>query len=208
MHARRIKTSGSPDQVERAREVIEGTVIPGARAVPGFEGGYWLIDRASGQGVSVIFYDTEENLRAGSERAGELRTSATQQIGATVQGVDEFAVILDTGQKVHTGATHARYAEFAPGPGRAEEITRNLEENVLPNARRLPGFVGGLWAVDVAKGEGFGLTLFDSADSLAASRDVVRAVAQRSQEIMGGEAPAFTEYEILTRAETPSHAGV
>ena len=208
MHARRIKTKASPDQAERAREVIEGTVIPGARDIPGFEGGYWLIDRGTGEGVAVIFYDTEENLRASAERAAQLRTNATGQIGAGVQSVDELEVIVDTGKKVHTGATHARYVEFAPGPGRRDEMIRNLEENVLPSVRQLPGFVGGLWAADVEKGEGFGLTLYDSAENLEASRAAVKAVAERSQQIMGGEMPRVTELEILARAETPSHATV
>lgn len=208
MHARRIKTKGSPEQVEKARQVIDGTVIPSAKEMPGFAGGYWLTDRNSGEGLTLIFYDTKEHLQATAERAAQLRADATKQIGAEVQGVHEFEVVLDTGKKVHSGATHARYVEFEPGPGRAREIVRNLEENVLPNVQKLPGFVGGFWAADLDNGVGFGVTLFDSHANLVASRGAVKDIAQRGQERMGGAPPQVAEYEILARAETPATAAI
>lgn len=207
MHARRTKIKGSPDKVDAARQVIEGTVIPGARDLPGFAGGYWLMDRGTGDAVTVVFFDTEEHLKASAEKAAQMRAGATQQVGAEVVGVHELEIVLDTGKKVHAGATHARYVEFAPGPGKEKEILANLEQNVLPNVQRLPGFVGGFWAADLDRGEGFGVTLFDSHEHLVASREQVREIAQRSQ-AMGGAVPKIGEYEILARAETPAAASV
>ena len=45
MHARKTMIQGSPEQVEQARQVIESHVIPKAKEMRGFRGGYWLTNR-------------------------------------------------------------------------------------------------------------------------------------------------------------------
>ena len=99
MHARRTKISGSPERIEQAKQVIESNVIPAANELPGFRGGYWLIDRATGEGITFTFFDTKENLQGTADAATHIRGDATREIGADITSVDEFEVVLDTGPK-------------------------------------------------------------------------------------------------------------
>ena len=75
MYARRTVTKAAPEQAEKAKEVVENSLIPNAKQLPGFAGGYWLIDRATGEALTFTFFDTKENLEAsaGHQGAGEER---------------------------------------------------------------------------------------------------------------------------------------
>lgn len=208
MHARRTKTKASPENLEKAKQVIEGAVIPASKELAGFKGGYWLADRGTGEGIGFTFYDTKENLQASAAKANQVRGDAVRDIGADLISVDEFEVVLDTGPRVHRTASHARVAEFEGDPNRIDEAVKLLETNVLPNVRNLPGFQGGFWIIDRASGKGAGVTLFDSSASLAANREAANAIRERTAAQMPGKVGEFKEYEVLTRAEAPTGAGI
>jgi hypothetical protein len=204
MQARRTVTKAPPEQADKAKDIIETSLLPKAKDLPGFSGGYWLIDRATGQGLTFTFFDTKENLEASAARAGQLRSDAMRDIGAELVEVGHFEVAADTGQKVHRGASHARVLNFEGDPARLGEGIKMIQERVIPAVRGLPGFVGGFWLADREKGKGVGVTLFDSAASLAASRDQAAKIRAQTAGQMPGTVGEFTEYEVLARAETPA----
>jgi len=202
MHARKTVVKGSPEKVGEADRVIKSHVIPRAKELDGFRGGYWLIDRATGEVVSFTFFETQEHLAASAAGAAQIRSEGTRQIGAEVASVDEFEVALDTGQKVHQGANFARVVHFEGDPN---AITM-IEENVLPRARELTGFLGGFWLFDRSATKGVGVTLFDSAEHLASSREAAAGIRAQSAQRSSGRIGEFKEYEVLDRAETPASA--
>jgi hypothetical protein len=208
MYARRTVTKAAPEQAEKAKEVMENSLIPKAKQLPGFAGGYWLIDRASGEGLTFTFFDTKENLEASAAQAKEIRAGAASEIGATVQEVGQFEVGVDTGQKVHRGATYARVLNVEGDRETVERAKQMIMERVVPAARNFPGFVGGFWLFDADAGKVVGVTLFDSAENLAASREQAAGLRAQSQAAQpGGKFAEFKEYEVLTRAETPAGVG-
>ena len=48
MFTRLITMEGSPSRVEDAIRLIENDIIPAAKLLPGFTGGYWCADRKTG----------------------------------------------------------------------------------------------------------------------------------------------------------------
>ena len=207
MHARKTTIKGSPDQVDRAKEVIESKVIPGVREMPGFKGGYWLFDRETGDAVSFTFFDTKDSLGASSEAANRLRGSASGEMGASITGVDEYEVGADTGATVHRGASHARVLHFDGDPANADAAVTMIEERVIPGVRAFPGFVGGFWLIDREAGKGVGVTLYDSAENLKASRAPADTMRTQSAGQLGGTFGEFKEYEVLARTEAPERVG-
>jgi len=205
MYARRTVTKAAPEQVEKAREVVNNWLIPKAKELPGFAGGYWLIDPVTGEGLTFTFFDTKENLDASAAQAQQIRTGVASQIGATVQEVEQYEVGVDTGQKVHRGATHARVLNVEGDQAAIGQARQMIKERVVPGVRNFPGFVGGFWLFDDEAGKGVGVTLFDSAENLQASREPAAAMRQQSVAGQtGSKFGEFKEYEVLTRAETPA----
>jgi heme-degrading monooxygenase HmoA len=53
-----------PDKVAEAANIFNNSVLPAAKAQPGFRTGYLLTDAASGKGMSVTVWDSLADLQA------------------------------------------------------------------------------------------------------------------------------------------------
>ena len=77
MFARVTRYEGDPDKLEAATKLIKETIAPGAKRLQGFQGGYWLVDRATGKGFSVTLFESEAALHATEDDAAQLRSRAS-----------------------------------------------------------------------------------------------------------------------------------
>ena len=91
MHARVTKFEGSPDQLDAAIKLIKETMVPAAKKLQGFKGGYWLVDRAAGKGFSVTLFESEAALKASEDAAAQLRSQASSLTKIT--GVERYEVV-------------------------------------------------------------------------------------------------------------------
>lgn len=93
MFARLTIIQGKPEMVSKAEETVQSAVIPAAQRIPGFKGGYWLIDRETGKAATVTFFSSREELEESEAEADRIRTEAMKKIGATVISVEEYEVL-------------------------------------------------------------------------------------------------------------------
>ncbi len=93
MHARVTRLEGTPDKIEDGIAMINDQVIPTAKGLNGFVGAYFLADRATGKMLGITLWDSEEHLRQSEEAAQQLRQTAAQQSGGTVQSVERYEVV-------------------------------------------------------------------------------------------------------------------
>ncbi len=96
MFARVTTTKGQVTKEDAAR-VVRDRVLPGAKAIPGFKGGLWLIDEKGGKGMTITLFDSEEALRASAEAAERLRAGAVGELGVSTTSVESYEVIVAAG---------------------------------------------------------------------------------------------------------------
>jgi heme-degrading monooxygenase HmoA len=65
MHARVTRSRVAPDVVDEAVGIVASSIVPAAKEQPGFRGYLHLVDRATGEGISITLWATEEDMRAG-----------------------------------------------------------------------------------------------------------------------------------------------
>ena len=65
MYARTTIIHGKPDAMNEAAKIFTEAVIPAAKQQKGFKGALFLTDPASGKGMSVTLWESEEDLKAG-----------------------------------------------------------------------------------------------------------------------------------------------
>jgi hypothetical protein len=53
-----------------------------------------LVDRSSGKGITITYWENEEAAVASREAANRLRAGATESAGGTIESVEEFEVAL------------------------------------------------------------------------------------------------------------------
>ena len=63
----------------------------------GFSHAYFLVDRASGKGMSITIWESEQALSASVARADELRKQGTETGGASIESVEHYEIGLTVG---------------------------------------------------------------------------------------------------------------
>src|SRR6266487_265649 len=93
--ARVISGEGDPATLEQGIANINEIVIPRARELPGFLGGYWLVDRERGKILSVTVFESEEHVRESDEAAAQIRLDAGRSIGVRFTSVETWEVVAE-----------------------------------------------------------------------------------------------------------------
>jgi heme-degrading monooxygenase HmoA len=95
MYARVSTIQGSMDRLDEGISAIRDDILPSVKQIGGFQGIISLADRASGKGITVTLWDTEDDLRASEEQANQLRSQAAEKLGAAQPPqVDRYEVVL------------------------------------------------------------------------------------------------------------------
>lgn len=93
MHARITTIQGDPSQAEEAIAMVQDQVIPGAKGMQGFSGGYWALDRESGRMLAITLWESEDAMTQSEEMAASLREESTKQLGGEVASVERFEIV-------------------------------------------------------------------------------------------------------------------
>ena len=93
MFARVTVTRSSPERVNEMSRHIREQIIPKAKSLAGFKTGYWLINRKTGNGLTVTFWESEEAERASQSDAAKVREQAQKALGLQVVSVEAYEVI-------------------------------------------------------------------------------------------------------------------
>lgn len=81
MHARVTTISGSPADADAGIDNFRTNVVPFTREQG--KGAILLVDRDSGEAISITLWDDAESLSASEESANALRAGAADDMGAT-----------------------------------------------------------------------------------------------------------------------------
>lgn len=79
--------------VEQAIGRIEARIIPGVRQNPGFQGGFWLVNRLSGQCMACTLWDSAEHLEASGEVGRQMRRESIQRGEMQVLDLHQYAIL-------------------------------------------------------------------------------------------------------------------
>jgi heme-degrading monooxygenase HmoA len=93
MYARITRLEAPASGFDDGVAQVNAEVIPAVKGLDGFAGAYFLGDRATGALVSVVLWDTEEQMKASEDAAERIRGSAAQSAQGTIQSVERYEVI-------------------------------------------------------------------------------------------------------------------
>ncbi len=95
MHARVTTIQGSPDKMDDATSHLQEQTLPQLQKMEGFKGFVSLGDRQSGKVLSVVFWESEEALRATEQAVSSVRSGAAEATGGIVASVEEYEVLVN-----------------------------------------------------------------------------------------------------------------
>ena len=195
MYASLVTGQVRPDQIDRAAGIYRERVLPLVREYRGLSGLYVLADRASGRGLTIALYETEDDARRveTSGQFGELVAALGEVLaGPPTREVREVAYHDRRGQARFARATEA---DLAP-----EQAARLGEDTAMPEAAaRQPGYAGFLVAVDHAGGTMTGMSFWESLEALEASEQGYYRRAMTEAASQFGQ-PRRSVYEVTVQA--------
>ena len=85
--------SGDADKLLAGFQTVTGPL----EQMDGFSHAYFLVDRASGKGMSMTVWESEQALSASVAKADEIRKQGTETGGGSIESVEHFEIGLTVG---------------------------------------------------------------------------------------------------------------
>lgn len=163
------------------------------QAVPDALGMYMLIDRAGGAALGVSLFESEEAIRGAEPAFEKLGDEVPEELRGKRVSVDTYEVAV---HEVTDGAAAARMSTFSGDPAMSDDDIRRAIDDVLGDLRSIDGWRGIVTLVDRATGTQKTMTLWESADALAASERQADALRARAAEQSGGAIAGVERFEV------------
>lgn len=93
MYARVTVVQGSPDKIEQGIDSFNSQVLPAVKGVAGYRAAVLLADRATGKGIGITLWESEDARRRGGEAVDAARAVTIEAMGGTVPPVEEYEVV-------------------------------------------------------------------------------------------------------------------
>lgn len=92
MFARVSVYQSEPDRIDDVAKSFENR--RGVQELQGFIDAYVLVDRNSGKAITLTLWENEQAANESAEKAKELRDSAAEEFGGSVESVETYEVAL------------------------------------------------------------------------------------------------------------------
>jgi hypothetical protein len=177
MYIRATRVQTPPDKVEDSIRNFETNVIKRMKATQGHQGSILLVNRKTGEGIGVTYWESAKALGA-SEQAGiDSRTQATQGVpGTRIVNVERGEVmIMDRAAPPKSGA-FVRFISGAGDPAKLDAAISLARSKALPVLKAQKGYRAMIASVDRQTGRTFVSTVWDTLADLDASESKIAGV--------------------------------
>jgi heme-degrading monooxygenase HmoA len=91
---------------------------------------------------------------------------------------------------------HARMGRITFSPDKADDVTRHVQENVVPSYERTDGFKGFTMLLDRSGGQGVGISFWESEDAMRATDSIGDQARQGAAEAGDGSDQGRQYFEV------------
>ncbi len=98
---------------------------------------------------------------------------------------------------------YARVSTIQGAPGKVDDVTRQTQEQTLPQLQKMEGFKGFVTLGDRQSGKMLGVSFWESEEALRATEQAVSSMRSGAADAAGGIVASVEEYEVLVN-EAPS----
>ena len=91
---------------------------------------------------------------------------------------------------------HARVSMFEGAPDQIDEMLRQAQEQVVPQAKQQEGFKGMMALADRQSGKTLGITFWESEEAMRASEEEANRLREESAEAGGDTIVSVERYEV------------
>ena len=194
MYARLAWYESLGDQLE-ARIADYPRRMHAIRQAPGCIGIGALVNRDTGEAVSVTYWDSNESMLATEPASEQIRAQVVAE-GSQLRNVDRFEVVLMERSAPPRSGTFVRTNDFIAPVAKVDAVADVLRGH-QSDARNAPGFVALLVFANRATGRMLVGSIWDSAEHREASREAAKSIGGELRAVRGETTVTTELYEVV-----------
>jgi len=200
MFLRATRVQGSPDNTEAALENYKRNILPVVRKTPGNQGAVLLVNRQTGAGLGVTYWESAKALAASEQMGIQARTESAKAVpGSQIVNVERGELmIMDRAAEPKVG-TFLRLVTINGDPQKLDAAIVHIRNHSLPIAKAIKGYRALVAAVDRQTGRLSASTTWDTMADLDASESKMAGTRAEAAKIAGA-GPSDVTVEIFESA--------
>ncbi|HEY8641622.1 MAG TPA: antibiotic biosynthesis monooxygenase [Candidatus Dormibacteraeota bacterium] len=208
MYCRVIRLRGTPAKTDEAIKLWSHEILPTIKQQSGFAGATLVGNRETGEGLTVTYWETEQNMQAAKEHVRPVALKVLGTTGGSIVDDTECKVeVMERFQPAKAGAW-VRMTTVKADAARLQEGAANFKANMLPALAQKPGVRSAFYFVSAQAGKIFGGSVWDTEKELQANEAAISDARRDAIKQIGGEDVTTETFEIYyTEIMAPAAAG-
>jgi heme-degrading monooxygenase HmoA len=196
MYARVLRVTGSPAKVDDGVEIYKSRVAAALKEQDGYAGARLMVNRDTGAGMSITFWQDAQTLLASESALASLRGEAMSRFGAETPDSQNYEAAVQHRPKPTEPGNWVRVTSLQGDPAKVDEGIAHFESTVIPGMSALSGFRAAVLLVDRATGKALAATIWDTRQDLEASSSGAGPIRAAAVAAMGATNPQVENYEV------------
>jgi len=208
MFLRATRVQVPPDKVEAAIENFKTNTVKSLRAAPGNQGAVLLVNRQTGAGLGITYWESAKALAAAEQTGIQSRTQTTKNVpGTQIVNVERAELMIMDRTEAPKSGTFVRLVTVNGDPDKMDAGIVQIRNHVLPVLKAQKGYRATIASVDRQTGRLAASTVWETKADLDASESKLagpRAEAAKA----AGAGPNDVQVEIFETAFVEISAAV
>jgi heme-degrading monooxygenase HmoA len=198
LRATRVQTP--PDKVNEAIKNFETNILKGLRSAPGNQGVSLLVNRQTGAGIGITYWESAKALAASEQIGTQSRTQTVKNVpGSQIVNVERAELMIMDRVAEPKEGSFVRVVTANGDPEKLDSGIVHTRNHVLPLLKAQQGYRATIAAVDRQSGRITVSTVWDSKANLDASEG--RLAGPRAEVArLAGAGPHDVQVEIFETA--------
>jgi hypothetical protein len=207
MYCRVIRLKGDSTKTEQATQGWTQSILPALKREPGFAGATLAGNRMTGEGLSVAYFQTEQQVNDSRERVRAEGLKLLGATGGTIVEEDVCEVIFNERIEPARNGVYVRVTSVQTDPAKLSEAAANFKDKIVPTLHKQHGARGSFFFANRKSGKTFAGSWWDTQADLDKSELSIRDLRSESIQKSGGQHAKTEAFEIY-RTEILAPAGV
>ena len=196
VYARSTTIQAQPSSIDDGIAYVRDEVMPALKAMDGYVGLSLLVDRESGRCIATSAWETEDAMRASTERAKPLREQASMRFGGGDASVDLWEIgAMHREHRSGDGAC-VRATWIKMPRDHADRAIDFYRTDVLPSLEGLEGFCSASLMVNRETGRGVSSATFDSREAMERNQENAKELRNARTRELGADILDVGEFDL------------
>ena len=185
----------SPDRLEEQIASFPQQMATGLGTLGGYMGASLLVDRGTGAGAAVSYWESAENMQASEEAGAALRSQVTAADGGQIREIDRFDLVVQERTAPPRANTYVRVNDLQGTAGKVDDLANLVRGEAMSILKPLSGFRAVLMGANRQTGRMVVASVWETATDREASLTVLQELRERAPQVAGAETMKTELYE-------------